>query len=174
MRNFSLFPEAQPWCSFADYQMIHDTVRGLGAASVLEFGPGYSTLAIVEGGATAIDICENKVEWLHVYTARLNYPDFVTPFLYVWRLPLDIPGLREAYDLAVIDGPQETPLRIDAVRFAMERSKAVLVPTEDYGRELNSYLRPLLFDLAQEHGWDYMVVNTGPVAGGFALLTRRT
>jgi hypothetical protein len=174
MRNFSLFPEAQPWCSFADYQMIHDTVRGLGAASVLEFGPGYSTLAIIEGGATTIDICEDSAEWLQVYTERLKYPPFVRPFLYEWKLPLHIPGLHTFYDLAVVDGPHQTPLRIDAVRFAMERAKAVLVPTEDAGRELQSYLRPLLCEVATQQGWDYMVTNTGPVAGGYALLMRTT
>lgn len=172
--NFALFPEEQPWCSFADYRMILDTVRGLGAATVLEFGPGYSTLAIIEGGATTIDICEDDPHWLQVYTERLNYPPFVKPFLYDWKLPLDIPGLRNFYDLAVVDGPHQTPLRIDAVRFAMARAKVVLVPTEDAGRELRSYLRPLLFDLAVQEHWDFMVTNTGPVAGGFALLMRTT
>lgn len=180
MRTFKLYPEERHWWSMNDYGAVVDAMAELRAhdfatARVLEFGPGSSTLALVEGGAETIDTCEDNPDWAQVYEARL-VPRFPTPEFaarialhrYVYGDPLRIPAIDDRrYDLALIDGPLGTDHRPAVVRYALARCRAVLVPTEDK----NPAFRRMLHAIADELGWRISVAETGPLSGGFALFT---
>jgi hypothetical protein len=171
---FKLYQEERHWWSFADYGAVMDVMTRLKPKRVLEFGPGSSTLALIEGGAMRIDTCEDHPSWLAVYRERLEavYPDIVMVYEYAWSDPLTVPRIaRRRYDLALIDGPYTSEKRPPAIAYALQRSKAVLVPTED-GREHTSLLRPHIVRLAERFGFNIEWMDTGPLAGGFALMTR--
>lgn len=166
--EFRLYPEERHWWSFSDYRAVLETMRALQPKRVLEFGPGSSTLALIEGGAERVDTCEDDPEWAEVYEDRLQrkFPDVVRLYRYVWADPLAIPAIDgDRYDLALIDGPRDTMSRLAVVRYALERCAAVLVPAE---LESEDFL-PALRAIAAERGWDLSVRETGPLAGGFAL-----
>lgn len=174
MSNFRLYPEEQRWWSFEDYGAVLDTMRERQPKRVLEFGPGSSTLALIEGGAARIDTCEDNEDWARVYDARLvaKFPEIVHLHRYTWNDPMSIADLDDQFfDLALIDGPFTTPRRRAVIEYAIRRSRAVLVPTEDHGRTHASYLRPYLMDLAHGVGLTLEIRETGPLSGGFALLT---
>lgn len=170
---FALYPEERHWWSFNDYGAVLETMRELTPARVLEFGPGSSTLALIEGGATHIDTCEDAADWAEVYEERLvrRYPDIVQLHRYLWSDPITIPALDgQRYDLALVDGPRGVDRRAAAVRYALDRSQAVLVPTEDQ----ISRFRNALHAMAHERGLALVIRETGPLSGGFALFTRPT
>lgn len=174
---FKLYPEERHWWSFNDHGAVLDVMQRLQPKRVLEFGPGSSTLALIEGGAAHIDTCEDDPIWAATYEERLvpKYPGLVFLHRYTWRDPLSIPSIDDQrYDLALIDGPRDDhsdgpdgSMRIAVVRYALERCKAVLVPTE--GRDQGPMLR--VFDeIANGRGRQYEVMETGPLATSFALL----
>lgn len=170
--EFELYPEERHWWTFNDYRAVLATMRDLKPTRVLEFGPGSSTLALIEGGATHIDCCEDNPDWAEVYEERLQakYPA-VTLHRYSWADPLSIPAIDEqAYDLALIDGPLGTDRRPAVVEYCLDRCRAVLVPTEDG----NPSFRPALKAIAAVRGLDIVIRETGPLSGGFALLRRRS
>lgn len=195
---FKLYPEERHWWSFNDYAAVVGAVYMLKTRKgqrqgieedahvgdgvhvpqipgvefrVLEFGPGSSTLSLIEGGATRIDTCEDNPDWAKTYEERLvqKFPAIVRLIRYRWSDPLAIPALEgERYDMALIDGPLGSDRRGDVVRYAIHRCDAVLVPTEDR----NPKVRQALQAIAQEHGLKLEIRETGPLSGGFALLTR--
>lgn len=170
LRTFALYPVERHWCSFADYGAVLDVMQRLRPELVLEFGPGSSTLALIEGGAHHIDTCEDNPDWSEVYEERLMraFPSIVKLHRFTLSDPLTIPVIdQQYYDLALIDGPLGTDARQPVVRYAMDRCRAVLAPTEDG----NPKFRPFLVNLADERGWRIEIVETGPLSGGFALLT---
>jgi hypothetical protein len=172
---FTLYPEERHWWSFNDHGAVMEVMARLQPKRVLEFGPGSSTLALIEGGATRIDSCEDNPDWLGVYRERLEavYP-VVTLHEYTWSDPLSVPAIaRRRYDLALIDGPYTSEKRPPAITYALQRSKAVLVPTEDHDRVHSSLLRPIIAQLAERFGFYVELMDTGPLAGGFALMTRK-
>lgn len=175
--EFRLFPEERHFWSFNDYRAVVDVVRKLGARRVLEFGPGSSTLALIEGGADKIDCCEDDPAWFTVYKERLQdvYPDIVTLHPYHWQDPLRVAGITGRwYDLALIDGPFGTPHRPAAIEYALQRSFAVLAPTEEWrdGRaEPELGLRSEIARIAQRHNHKVEIMETGPLSGAFALIT---
>lgn len=158
-----------------DYAAVLTVMRRLDAKTVLEFGPGNSTLALIEGGATAIDACEDDPAWLATWAQRLpeDCPEcvkVVTFHDYTWRCPLTIMGLDDKrYDLALIDGPAAIELRPAVIEYCLERCAAVLVPTEDYKEP--PYLRGVVAMLAEKHGRTVEITETGPLSGAFALIT---
>lgn len=171
MRTFRLYPEERHWCSFADYGAILDATARLGARRVLEFGPGSSTLALIEGGATAIDCCESDPHWFAVYRERLEaaHPTIVAMQAYRWAAPLRIPQTDDkAYDLSLVDGPHETTDRPACIAYALERCSAVLVPLEEHSAP--AYLRRVVEELAWQYGRTVEIVETGPLAGAYALI----
>lgn len=176
-RAFRLYPEAQHWWSLADYGAVLDVVERLKARSVLEFGPGSSTLALIEGGATWIDTCEDDPHYFTVYRERLERRFtgvHVRP--YRWRpLPSIIGVDAMRYDLGLIDGPKETERRPAVLVYAIERCARVLVPLEEtpeltgrgfmrasVERFAKFFMRPV--------EW---IEGTGPLAGAFALIGPR-
>lgn len=173
MSGFRLYPRAEHWWSLADYGAVLAVMQERRPKRVLEFGPGSSTLALIEGGAELVDACEDDPKWEAVYRARLEerFPDVVTIVPYTWSDPVSIPQLeRESYDLALIDGPRTTENRVAVVRYCIERCGAVLVPLEEQAPGLG-YLRPHVIRLAEEYGCELTLTQTGPLAGGFALLS---
>lgn len=167
---FKLYPEERHWWSMSDYGAVLGVMRELQPKRVLEFGPGSSTLALIEGGATSIDTCEDNEDWARVYDERLvgRFPEIVRLHRYVWGDPIYVHGVDgQRFDLALIDGPLGTPQRPPVVRYCLERCDAVLVPTED----LNPSFRQSLKAIARETGWRIEIWETGPLSGGFALMT---
>ena len=176
MSGFALYPVEKHWWSFNDYRAVLDTVRRLGARRVLEFGPGSSTLALVEGGAELIDTCEDDPKWYDVHRSRVGrqFSPVVNVHRYTWADPLVIPELEGyRYDLALIDGPHDTPRRPVVLDYCMARCSHVLIPTEDY-KVASPPLRPHIARLAQAHGATVEIWETGPLSGSFALLTMAT
>jgi hypothetical protein len=170
--TFDLYPVEKHWWSFTDYRAVLDTVRRLGARRVLEFGPGSSTLALVEGGADQIDTCEDDPKWYDVHRSRVGrqFAPVVTVHRYTWADPLSIPELdARRYDLALIDGPHDTPRRPVVLDYCMARCSAVLIPTEDY-KVSSPPLRPHIHRVAAEYGAALEIWDTGPTSGSFALL----
>lgn len=170
---FKLYPVEARWWSFNDYAAVLLAMAATGAKRVLEFGPGSSTLALIEGGAESIDTCEDSPDWAKVYEERLErrYPDVVKLHRYVWPegAPLCIPALAgRLYDLALIDGPLGTERRPDVLRYALERCVYVLMPTEEF--KTRAWLRPLIEAIAAEAGAPVEIWETGPLSGAFALV----
>lgn len=169
---FRLYPVEQHWCSFNDYGVMLATVQRLGARRILEFGPGWSTLALIEGGADWIDACEDDPHYFAKYVERLEdrFPAKIAMRPYNYRTPLFVPFVDDAprYDLALVDGPRETERRPVVIEYALARSDAVLVPLEEGDREggfLRDYLAMRPRDCAVE--W---IEDAGPLAGAWALL----
>lgn len=170
MSEFRLYPEERHWWSFNDHRAVMETMLERRPTRVLEFGPGSSTLALIEGGATTIDTCEDNPDWAGVYEERLQgkFPEIVRLHRYTYAAPLTIPAIDgQTYDLALIDGPLGTNGRPLVVRYCMARCAAVLTPTEDGNPEF----RRALHVIAAMSGWTLTIRETGPLSGGFALLT---
>lgn len=169
---FALYPEEKHWWSFNDYGAVLDVVRARSAKRVLEFGPGSSTLALVEGGATTIDTCEDDPKWLDVYRRRLGmkFPGIVEVRAYTWAAPLTIATVdHERYDLALIDGPHDTPRRPVVLEYCLQRCRAVLIPTEDH-KVSSPPLRPHIARLGDVYRASVEIVETGALSGAFALM----
>lgn len=166
MPRFALYPVERHWCSFADYGAILDVVRRLQPKIILEFGPGSSTLALIEGGAECIDCCEDNPHWLSVHRARILYPN-VAFHAFEQADPLSITAIDgNRYDLALIDGPLEKSDRFPVIRYCLARSAAVLVALECMGGDTT--LIDFVFGL---NATTVETIETGPLAGAFALLT---
>jgi hypothetical protein len=169
---YELYPVERHWWSMADYGAVLGTVRALEARTVLEFGPGSSTLAIIEGGATRITSCEDDPKWLAVHRSRIGreFAGILELVAYTWRDPLSIPAIdHRVYDLAMIDGPHETPRRPAVLEYCLQRCRAVLIPTEDH-KVSSPPLRPHIARLADVYRASVEIVETGPLSGAFALM----
>lgn len=169
-RRFKLFPQEAHWWSANDYGHVVDTTQAIGAKTVLEFGPGSSTLSLIEGGALSIDACEDNEHWAKVHEERIakRFPSIVRIVPYVWNDPLTIKAIEgRSYDMALIDGPHGTPARPAVLRYCLTRCKSVLMCCEDYyGRGLREEARVI----AMRYGRSFTVTETGPLAGSFALI----
>lgn len=171
-RTFQLYPEEQHWWSFNDYGAVLDVMERLRPKKMLEFGPGSSTLALIEGGAEHIDTCEDDPHWAQVYEERLvpRFPGIVSLHRYTWSDPLKIAAIaRRRYDLALIDGPRDTTKRMPVIGYALMRCARVLVPTESATGGGNVLVPLTGFEDEYQVEW----METGPLAGGFALVTHR-
>lgn len=169
---FELYPAEKHWWSYADYGAVLGTVRALAPRTVLEFGPGSSTLALVEGGARSIDALEDDPTWLAVHRNRLGrkFAGLVELHAFTWADPLTIPTIdARRYDLALIDGPFDTPRRPAVLEYCLQRCRAVLIPTEDH-KVKSPPLRPHIERLAGVFDASVEIVETGPLSGAFALL----
>jgi len=174
-RTFALFPEETHFWSFADYGAVLDVMVRLHPKRVLEFGPGSSTLALVDGGAERIDTLEDDPAWAEVYEDRLvkRFPAIVHLHRYVYYDPLVLPSIEyRTYDLALIDGPHGTQHRRAPLVFSLAHCAAVLMATEDCKPDHQS-LRPLITEEAERHKFDIEWMETGPTSGGFALMRKR-
>jgi hypothetical protein len=170
-RIFKLYPEERHWWSMADYGAVLDVVTRLQAKRIIEFGPGSSTLALIEGGATRIDTLEDLDEWYDVYRQRLEalFPAVVHLHRYTWSDPLTIAPVDPPYDLAFIDGPRTTMNRPAVMRWCVDHAKAILAPVEEQVSGTGA-LRPHFEAIAAAAGWTLEYFETGPLSGAFALM----
>lgn len=167
--EFDLYPEELHWCSYSDYRVILQVTRRLGARRVIEFGPGSSTLALIEGGATHIDACEDDDHWLSVYRERLErrFPGVVHLHAYAHD-DLLIPAVHgHRYDLALIDGPHDIEERASWIAYAMTLAQYVLVPLET---SEGDSLTDLVPEIADVLGRPYERIESGPLAGAYGLV----
>lgn len=172
MTGFKLYPEERPWWSFQDYQAVLDAMSRIGitAPSVLEFGPGSSTLALIEGGAGRIDACEDDPDWAEVYQRRIveRFPQIVRILPYVWGEEFEVSGVADSYDLALIDGPRGTERRPAVLRYAIRRCRWVLMCCEEHNTR--PWLRDDIRSIADDAGRSVEFTVTGPLSGAFALV----
>lgn len=159
----SLYQPAHFW-SRADHDAVVAFVQRLRPQRVLEFGPGASTLSLIEGGAWRVDALEDDEHWRKVWTHRLQRRQ-VQIHAYTWSDPLSTPMDGEKFDLALIDGPHLTEKRPAVIRYCLQRCAKVLVPLESIGTDLLERF------VLNELKCVVELQQTGPLAGSFALLT---
>lgn len=166
-----MYPDEAAWWSFNDYAAVLSVMDRLRPRRVLEFGPGSSTLALIEGGAEVIDACEDQLHWLNLHTERMwSHRQVLTLHRFEWSDPLTTPIDDQSYDLALIDGPLETARRRAVIDYCLQRCAAVLVPLEcAHG---DDHVRAMVWTLAEKYGCMLETWPTGPLAGAFALMTR--
>ena len=170
MSEFELYPEERHWWSFCDHRAVMSVMRRLTPKRVLEFGPGSSTLALIEGGATHIDTCEDQAHWAEIYRIRLEqrFPDIVRLRTYVWREPVTVDGVDDQrYDLALIDGPQQLQ-RQAVIDYCLRRCTWVLFPTDELQGSMA--LRIAAAEFAATYARPLEIMQTGPLSGAFALI----
>lgn len=174
MRKSKLYTEEQHWWSFADYDYVLEATEKISPQRVIEFGPGSSTLALLEGGAVHIDALEDDAHWESIYIDRLQkrFPERIAIRSYVWSDPLHIEKLVGIhYDLALIDGPKQTPRRPVVLEYCLQHCDWIIVPLECTVAGRNSLMRDAVNQLAVErYGRHVAVTETGPLAGAFALI----
>jgi hypothetical protein len=170
MSQFKLYPEEKHWWSFLDYKAVLDLVQEHQAQRVLEFGPGSSTLSLIEGGAVHVDTCEDDPDWADVYDQRLValFPELVHLHRYTWSATrLTIPALKDSrYDLALIDGPRESTRRTSALNFALDRCPVVVLA------DMSPPLWKRVEALVTKGKYTVERRETGPLAGTFTILRR--
>lgn len=169
MKTFRLYPTEKRWWSFQDYEGLLSIVERFKPKRVLEFGPGSSTFALIEGGAEHVTSCEDDRHWLDIYSGQfVKHP--VTLAHYTWADPLlDIPLLEGRFDLAFIDGPRDTPKRPAVIRYCLERTDVVVCPAE--GPFPTAYLVSHVEALAAEYGRKLEWVMTGPLTYAMGVMT---
>jgi len=168
--RFRLYPVEQHWCSFADYGAILAVTRRFAPQTVLEFGPGSSTLALLEGGAGMIHTCEDDPYWVkhHHDAIEARFPQRVKIVPYTWTDPVDVPdiaGMR--FDLGMIDGPRITPNRVPVLRYVLDRCAVTLIACETYK---SHGIRADIDRIAAERSLSIEILEVGPLAGSFAIL----
>jgi len=171
--SFRLYPEEQHWSSFADYGAILSVTRRVAPVRALEFGPGWSTLALVEGGARHVDALEDDRHWLKVARERLApFADVVRVLPYTWFedrpiVPIDADA---RYDLGLVDGPKDVADRPAVVAFALGRCDRVLVALET---DSGTIMRDAVDRLSAAQRRPVEVIVSGPLAGAYALIGPR-
>jgi hypothetical protein len=167
---FKLYKEEAAWWSASDYAAVLHVMAHLRPKRLLEFGPGSSTLALVEGGAESVDACEDAEEWAAIYDERLvkRFPRVVSLHRYTWAEELSIPALDALrFDLALIDGPRETPRRPVVIEYCLARCEWVLVPCEN---ATSPGLKNDIRRIGKAAAVPVEFWETGPLAGSFALM----
>jgi hypothetical protein len=160
-----LMPVTHSWWSSDDRAVVMAVCARLRPVSVLEFGPGASTLALLAGAVSHIDACEDNHDWAKVALERLP-PERVRVVRYVWGDPLRIPALDGSrYDMALIDGPRITMNRIAVAQYCFDRCTHVLSPAEKDNRTY----QPAFEALAAVNGRPVEFIPSGPPSFGFLL-----
>ncbi len=71
----SLYPQELPQLQRGEYDIIIAECKRLGAKTALEFGPGSTTLALIEAGLERIITCEYVDKWFdHAKEQFKDYP----------------------------------------------------------------------------------------------------
>lgn len=119
-----------------DRALLIAECKRVGAKSALEFGPGYSTEALIEAGVENIVSCEHDHEWLA--KAKEQFPQ-VRIIEYRDEPEADAPELFGVFDIAFVDSPkgnkaqrkrhpgQEDCSRLNTCLLALKHSPVVLL-----------------------------------------------
>lgn len=92
---------------YAEYGALLSAVRELKPTSMLEFGPGVSTVALLEAGCDKIVTCEYDRRWLARMRRKLGRYRNVKVVHYYNRVDRVVPtiGDDEMFDAAFVDSP---------------------------------------------------------------------
>lgn len=137
--EFRLYKEEHRIFGFDDYGAL--LAECIGAKSILEFGPGISTLALIESGAERVVTCEYQDRWFVQAVERLKGHEHVSVHRYLNDPVVLVDGLPlRQFDLAFVDSPLGQPSRgavklrgeedcnrLNTVRFALQRANTVLL-----------------------------------------------
>lgn len=168
---FQLYREQHRIFEFDDYGALVAECRRVKARSILEFGPGISTLALIESGAERIATCEYQDRWLVQAGELLKAHPHVSVHRYWNEVPVRVDGLtRKSFDLAFVDSPLGTPSRgavrhpgeeecnrLNTVLYALDCAPVVLI--HDAKREGESYTLCRL--IAEGHTVDHIDTRKG-------------
>jgi hypothetical protein len=135
---FELYKEEQGSFTFQDYALLMELAKG--AKAVLEFGPGISTLALIEAGVPRIVSLESDPEWMEVQKEKFkDYPQ-VTVAKYSDTVPVyaDEAAFEGDFDLAFVDAPSGMPSNWD--RLPSGRKPRVRHPGMEDCSRLNTCL----------------------------------
>jgi hypothetical protein len=102
---FKLYTVEQNCLPFRDYQVLLNEFRG--AKSVLEIGPGISTLALIEAGVEKIVTLEHDPQWFAKALEKFkDYPQ-VTVARYADTVPVGADEIAfQDFDVALVDSPK--------------------------------------------------------------------
>jgi len=139
--TFALYRQEKAIFTFDDYGALLEECRRRNANRVLEFGPGISTLALVEAGCGAILTCEYNDRWFNSANELFKGQPSVSLLRYRNDSEVSVEGLRpdDQFDLAFVDSPigmpghavrhpgQEDCSRLNTVLFALQRAPVVLL-----------------------------------------------
>lgn len=145
MTGFNLYKKQTPTFPFEDYGALMEEVKSLGAKSCIEFGPGTSTLALIESGLERIVTCEHDNKWREAAETKFKqYPQVeVTSYRNDPTATCNVTG---QFDMAFVDSPkgyhpariihpgQEDCSRLNTCLLALEHAPVVY---------LHDALRPL-------------------------------
>lgn len=175
---FKLYSQEHRIFEFVDYAVLMDECRRVKARSVLEFGPGSSTMAFIEAGCDRVVTCEYQDRWLNAAVEKLkSYPQ-VSVHRFVNKLDVEVHGVsRNDFDLAFVDSPlgaearsyvaldgQEGCSRLNTLLYAIDRAPVVLF--HDAKREGEQ----LSLQRVAEMGHRVEMIETPK---GFARITRK-
>lgn len=134
---FKLYPIERGTFPFADYGNLLKYATG--AKSALEFGPGLSTLALVEAGVSEIVTCEHDPQWLQEARTRLKEFPGVRVEEYQNVAPealcVALDG-HPQFDLAFVDSPS-------GVQGNAKKAQRVRLPGQEDCSRLNTCLAAL-------------------------------
>ena len=149
--------------SHADHATLLALLARLKPRSVLEFGPGLSTLTFAEAGVGQIDTYDDQVDYLSRAQDLLSqFPQISIRLYDRRRVPLFLPRAEPRYDLGFVDGPYIQEQRQPEIDYALGRCSAVIVH-DSHCRPIVAMLRALheergltvedhMTDAPHEHG----------------------
>ncbi len=124
-----------------DNERISEEIKRVKAETVLEFGPGDSTQAMLDMGIKRIVTCENINKWFLVAKKRFKNEKRVTILRFYDEMPCRVDGLgeNERFDLGFVDAPKgfnparkihegfSDCSRLNTLLYALQRCKVVLL-----------------------------------------------
>lgn len=146
---FLLYSNEATVFDFDDYAGLLNETRRIGAKKVLEFGPGFSTLALLEAGCTDITSLENSPIWLNRAKRRLRQYQYVHLGTYQDVPNMSLPGLdddHQQFDMIFVDSPPGNPdsegrARFNPVMWSLGRAPVVLLHDAKRQGEQNTLVR---------------------------------
>lgn len=141
------------WWSKADRAVLLSLLDRFRPRSVLEFGPGLSTLAFVERGVGQIDTFDDSAQWFdRAREALARWPQVRVRLYNRSRVPLFLPQAESRYDLGFVDGPYDQRLREPELRYALGRCR-IVVAHDSHCPPVSDMLRALPWNV-EDHMTD--------------------
>jgi hypothetical protein len=110
---FKLYTEESSTFRFQDYALLMQQVKDLGAKSCLEFGPGYSTYALIEAGLDLIVTLEHDPEWYEISVRRFKEYPQVWVGHYQDEPEVTTDDLKPGdFDMAFVDSPKGNTFKV--------------------------------------------------------------
>jgi hypothetical protein len=112
---FKLYAVQEHTFPFADYGKLIEEVQKLGAKTALEFGPGISTLALIESGLERIVTCEHDDEWFEKAKEKFReYPQ--VEVVRYWDEPEATSEAVGVFDVGFVDSPKGFTHLVPSIR----------------------------------------------------------